>query len=711
MTTSASEHDGLAPQVLAGPGTITAIDGLTFVISDELGDISPGPQGLLVRDTRHLSRFTITVNGSPLGHLGAALIGATEARFHSFAHVGQGPDASLEVERRRQVTQGGFDELIIVSWWADGHPEIVVDLAIWSDFADIFEVRSPNPRAGDAETGVRWVGPRLHLDAADGRRSTRVQFTPPPDARDQGRLQWSARPVRGTPWTVNVQVRAGPAFASMPRFGTSVAPPQATVATVPNGLARACQWSLRDLASLSMPDAMDPSRRMIAAGLPWFVALFGRDSLITAMQSRVFDRARLVETLAGLAARQGTIDDPENEEAPGKILHEVRLSERQWLGRGTEAGARPYFGTVDATPLFLIALGMAWRWGASARDLTHLLPAARAALQWIQRQGQSDGDGFLRYHARSKRTLRNQGWKDSENAIQFGDGRLATGPLALVEVQGYQYRARRELAAILRSRGDSASAEQLDYEADLLRAAIRQRFWVAGQGDAPGYFAVALDGDGAQVDSVTSNMGHLLWCGVPSNDEAEQVAAHLAGDALSTGWGLRTLSREMGGFNPISYHVGSVWPHDTAIACDGLRRYGFDDEAMRLADGLLDALYAFEDRLPELYGGHQRHANDVPVPYPSACRPQAWAAGVPLSLVAMALGIEPSIPDGTITLQPILPRGVDSLRVEGIDFPHGRLSVEIGNGETRLLEVPDGVTIEVRRVRPADGVSDHPPVI
>jgi glycogen debranching enzyme len=686
----------MGPQVLAGTGTITAIDGLTFVISDELGDISPGSQGLLVRDTRHVSRFTIAVNGDPLKQLGAALLGTTEARFHTFADVGPGPDASLEVERRRQVIQGGFDELVILSWWGDGQPEIVVELVVDADFADIFQVRILQPGTGTGSTQARWVGKRLQFRAPDGRRSTQIRFTPTPEVRDGGRMRWSARPRRGTPWRLEVEVRAGPDIAPLPRFGAVAAPRQATVATLPDRLARACQWSLRDLASLSMPDAMDPSRRMTAAGLPWFVALFGRDSLIVAMQSRVFDRSRLVETLTGLAARQGTIDDPGNEEAPGKILHEVRLTERQWLGEGTEAGARPYFGSVDATPLFLIAVGMAWRWGASGREITNLLPAAQAALGWIQRQGQSDADGFLRYHARSKRTLRNQGWKDSENAIQFADGRLATGPLALLEVQGYQYRARRELAAILRSRGDEAAAEQLDHEADLLRAAIRRRFWIPGSGDAPGYFAVALDGKGAQVDSVTSNMGHLLWCGVPSNDEAEQVATHLAGEDLSSGWGLRTLSRSMGGFNPISYHVGSVWPHDTAIACDGLRRYGFDEQAMRLADGLLDALNAFDDRLPELFGGHQRQTNDAPVPYPSACRPQAWAAGVPLALVAIALGIEPSMADGAISLQPALPRGVESLRVEGIDFPRGRLSIEVGGGGTRLLEAPEGVTIELR---------------
>ena len=288
----------------------------------------------------------------------------------------------------------------------------------------------------------------------------------------------------------------------------------------------------------------------------------------------------MIDTLAALAARQGRVTDPGNEEQPGKILHEVRLTPRAWLGEGTIGGARPYFGSIDSTPLFLILYGTAMRWGASRGELLALLPAATAALDWIRGPGDPDGDGLLEYRASGPRSLSNQSWKDSEDAVQFPDGTLAEGAIAMVEVQGYAHRARRELAQVLRHLGHDATADALDAEAAPLRRLIRDRYWIAGPEGGPGYFALALDGGKRRVDSVASNMGHLLWCDVPSQEEAAQVAAHLAGSEMASGWGLRTLSSAMAGFNPISYHVGSVWPHDTALACEGLRRYGLDAAAL-----------------------------------------------------------------------------------------------------------------------------------
>jgi glycogen debranching enzyme len=469
------------------------------------------------------------------------------------------------------------------------------------------------------------------------------------------------------------------------------------VVSRPTDLARACRRSLADLQALTLPDGLAPGRRLLAAGIPWFVALFGRDSIIASHQARLFEPARMLDALQALAARQGRVHNPGNEEQPGKILHEVRLTERAWLGSGTTGGARPYYGSVDATPLFVILYGIAWRWGATREALLDLLPAARAAMGWIRGDADPDGDGLIEYRGSSGRSLANQGWKDSANAVQFPDGRLAEGPIAIVEVQGYAYRARRELAAVLAWLGEDREADELSAEADGQRALVRERFWCEG-GDKPGFFALALDGRKARVDSVASNMGHLLWCGVPSNEEAEQVAFHLTGDAMASGWGLRTLSSAMAGFNPISYHVGSVWPHDTAMACEGLRRYGRDRDALALASALCDALGLFDDRLPELFGGHSRAESRFPVPYPTACRPQAWAAGVPLDFVALFLGLEPFIPGSTISLSPALPAGVDSLEVRGVPFPSGPLSVAIDRDGARVIEAPAGVEISLRAV-------------
>lgn len=435
---------------------------------------------------------------------------------------------------------------------------------------------------------------------------------------------------------------------------------------------------------------------MMAAGIPWFVALFGRDSLISAHQARAFLPGQVMDTLRALADRQGQVTDRGNEEAPGKILHEVRLTPRPWLGEGTAAGVRPYFGTVDATPLWVILYGMAMRWGASRDALTSLLPAARAAIDWMRGPGDPDGDGLIEYAPSGKRSLSNQSWKDSEDAVQFADGTLATGPIAMVEVQGYAYRARRELATVLRHLGHDAEADELDRDASSLRDLIRERYWQPGRAGAPGSFVLALDGAKQQVESVASNMGHLLWCDVPSPDEAAQVAQHLTGPAMASGWGLRTLSSEMAGFNPISYHVGSVWPHDTALACEGLRRYGLDAQAFALADDLIAAMALFDHRLPELFGGHTREPDDTPTPYPTACRPQAWAAGVPLQLATMFLGLEPDVPAGRLRLSPGLPPGLTQLEVRRIDLPSGRLSVRVdSDGDIRIIEAPTDLVIDI----------------
>jgi glycogen debranching enzyme len=689
------------PEVVAGPGTVTAIAGLTFAISDEIGDMGPGPLGLIARDTRHLSRFQVFLAGVPLRYLAAALLRSDIALFRGYALTpGRHPDPPIAWERRRHVWEGGFEERIELRCWAPEGLDTELTVRIEADFADIFEVRSLGAgQLGAPSVPARRAGDEVRLASPDGRRTTRIRFAPAPHRQDEDGCHWTLRMRRGERRAVSLSVRVedgdGSGQPVAARRGDS-SEPEVAIRSEPDLLARACRRSLADFERLSMPDALEPRRRLLAAGIPWFVALFGRDSLISGHQARAFQPDRMIDTLRALAARQGRRDDPGNEEEPGKILHEVRLTDRPWLGEGTLRGARAYYGSIDATPLFLMLLGTAWRWGAPEETVRELLPAARAALDWLRGPADPDGDGLLEYRPRSGRSLRNQGWKDSENAIQFADGRLAEGPIALLEVQGYAYRARRDMAAVLGRLGCEDEADRLADEADDLRTLIRDRYWLGGPDGNQGFFAVALDGGKRPVDAVASNVGHLLWCGVPSNAEAEQVAARLAHPSLSSGWGLRTLSSEMAGFNPIGYHVGSVWPHDTAIACEGLRRYGLEDTAHALAGGLCDALDLFDQRLPELFGGHAREPGDFPVPYPTACRPQAWAAGVPLSLVSLFLGLEPSVPDGVISLSPLLPPGHDVLEVRGIPFPSGPLSVAVDAGGAHVYEAPHGLALELR---------------
>ncbi len=689
------------PVILAGGSSaVTLIDGLTFAISDALGDIGGDGDGVIADDTRHLSRMVLSIDGDRMRSLGAAQLAPSTARFRGFAPPDPGrADPSLEVERRRSVVADGLSDELVLRGWAAAPRRVDVRIDVDADFADIFAIRG-------MDTGSAAHAASVHVaTTADGIRfrddetglETTVRFDPPPDALDAAGARWTPSVRRGEPWRMTVTVEAG--AAGRRTVGAEGRGPRSEVTVVsdPPDLGRGCRRALGDLEALSMPDRLEPGRRLVAAGIPWFVALFGRDSLIAGHQARAFLPGQMMDTLAALAARQGSVSDPGNEEEPGKILHEVRLTPRAWLGEGTVSGARPYYGTIDATPLFLILYGTALRWGAPRQELAALLPAARAALGWMRGPGDPDGDGLLEYRSSSTRSLSNQAWKDSEDAVQFPDGRLAEGPIAMAEVQGYAVRARRELAEVLRHLGHDAEAESLDGEAARLRDLVRERFWIAGEGTAPGHFALALDGGKNRVGSIASNMAHLLWCDVPSPEEAAQVARHLAGPGMASGWGLRTLSRDMAGFNPISYHVGSVWPHDTALACEGLRRYGLDEPALALAGDLISAMTLFDHRLPELFGGHDREAGDTPTPYPTACRPQAWAAGVPLQLATMFLGLDPHVPDGRLTLAPRLPPGLDALEVRGIAFPGGPLSVRVDrDGGIRVRESPSGLAVELR---------------
>jgi glycogen debranching enzyme len=703
--TAAGEH----PQLLAGPDAVTVISGGTFVISDESLDVGPGPQGLIARDTRHLARLELRVGGLPAVHLATARMGPDAVRFHGYLASNGAPDPTVEVERTRRVVDGGMhDEIRLLSWAAEP-ADLVVTLRFGCDFADIFEVR----RMGGAELVDGRAEARVlsggEVEFRSGGLGTRLRLHPAPDAIEADGAEWRVRLERGAPLRLTAAARVAgisPEAADIGVYRRRATRPAATVAADPPDLSRACARSMADLASLTMRDLQDPRRRLIAAGIPWFVALFGRDSLIVSHQMRAFEPGQMLSTLRALAARQGRTVDPGSEEEPGKILHEVRLTERPWLGEGTAAGARPYYGSIDATPLFLMLLGEAWRWGCDRPALAALLPAARAALAWMRGHGDPDGDGLIEYAPRGARSLSNQAWKDSVDAVQHPDGTLAEGPIAMVEVQGYAVRARRELAAVLAGLGHDEEAADLLAEAERLADLVRRRYWIPGGGGRPGFFALALDGAKRPVASVASNMGHLLWCDVPTVEQAGQVARHLTSAAMASGWGLRTLSAEMAGFNPLSYHVGSVWPHDTAIACEGLRRYGLDEAALRLADDLAAASRAFDDALPELFGGHPRGDAAFPIPYPTACRPQAWAAGVPLALVPTLLGLEPRVPEGTIALNPVLPPSIRRLEVRDIPFPSGRLSVALEPGGVRLIAVPPGLAVELRP--PAEPLGAQP---
>jgi glycogen debranching enzyme len=407
--------------------------------------------------------------------------------------------------------------------------------------------------------------------------------------------------------------------------------------------------------------------------------------------SLLVDPTLAVGVLETLAALQGSRVDPASEEQPGRILHEVRPSGGPALGVGSSV----YYGTIDATPLFVLLLGEVRRWGLAAPVVQRLLPHADRALEWVERYGDRDGDGFVEYERLTEHGLVNQGWKDSWDGIPFADGRLARPPIALAEVQGYTYAAYLARCYFAEEDHDAVLADHWRRRAAGLKERFNRAFWLPDRG----YFALALDADKRPVDALASNMGHCLWTGIVDVDKAAAVARHLVSPQMFSGWGVRTLATSMASYNPLSYHCGSVWPHDNALIAAGLVRYGFLAEAHQVVVALLEAAAAEDGRLPELFAGLDRADVPVPVPYPTSCSPQAWAAAAPLEFVRLLLRLDPALPRGAVHLAPALPPQVARLHVADIRVGRGRMQVRIDQPDI-VVRAPDDVTV-LRRARPA----------
>lgn len=663
----------------AGPmGETTCVRGESFVVSGAGGDVTPGTdQGFYVRDTRFLSGLVLHVDGEAVPPLHGGVTGPGTATFHGFVRPARSRavDPVVSVVRRRVVDDGLHEDVLV-----SNHGSELVHLAVAfhaaADFAYVFDVKQGRQHGPAPPVDAR----RLRFVRPGGEEST--EFDPsPPAVRHGSSVQWDVvlEPHTSTRLCVDVSVRdeygtAAPqsrceAFAHTEGLPSpsSVGP---DVRSSEPRVRRLHRRSVDDLGDLTVSDPQAPSDRFAAAGSPWFLTLFGRDSLWAAFMALTAAPSLAGGTLRALARRQGLRFDLETEEAPGKILHEVRR------GRLRHQGELPpnYYGSVDATPLFVIVLSEAWRWGLPADEVQALLPHAVAALDWVRGTGDADGDGFLEYVRPGTRGLVNQGWKDSHDGVQFADGRLARAPIALAEVQAYAHEAAVRGAELLEAFGQPGG-EELRAWADELAERFRARFWVE---DARGRFpAIALDADKEPVDAPASNMGHLLLGDLLDPDEQALVAARLASPALASGWGLRTMADDTTGFNPLGYHTGSVWPHDTAIAVHGLARAGHRDAAVVLLDGLLRSAPHFGYRLPELFGGFRRVPGGYPVPYPVACRPQAWAAGAGPLLLRACLGVHAHVPEGRVVVRPLWPPPFTSLEAVGIPVGTGRLDVRV----------------------------------
>lgn len=692
----------------AGTGAVTVLDGSSFCLSASSGDMLPGsPHGAFFHDTRYIAEWNISVDEAPLEALAATAVEPYRALFigRASGYPG-GTDTPLLIERER--TLGAvLTETVSVENHSAVPTTLRLGLTVSTDFADLFEVKDGRT-SSPSEQRVRMDGDNLILEAEEaGRLEGLAVYAPGAALRGHELVFTPVIPGHGV-WTQTFTATpylnrqpvlstatygsAGDPVDSRQRLFSwrmSMPIPNLGDASVQNTILH----SQEDLGSLRIFDPDHPDRVVAAAGAPWFMALFGRDSLLSSLMSLLLDPSLALGTLQTLADHQGREVNPLTEEEPGRILHEVRL------GTSTESvlgGRSIYYGTADATPLFVSILGELGRWGLESGAVHALLPAADRALAWIENYGDRDGDGFVEYQRQTEHGLINQGWKDSWDGINFADGSLAQGPIALCEVQAYTYGAYVGRALMALHDGDAEAADRWTAKAVQLKEAFNERFWLPDRG----YFAIALDGDKKPVDALASNMGHCLWMGIVDTDKATQVAEHLMSPEMFTGWGIRTLASTMGAYNPLSYHNGSVWPHDSTLAAHGLMRYGFIEEAQRIAYGLFEAAEHFGGRLPELFCGMDRTRFPSPVPYPAACAPQAWAAAAPIHLIRMLMRFDPALPWDELWVAPELPKGFGQFRVDNVPFAGSRLTIDITKDLTTVEGLPQHIKLR-REVRPA----------
>jgi glycogen debranching enzyme len=685
-----------------GGGLVTLVEGTAFAISLSSGDIVPGfPHGLFFRDTRFLSELRLRVNQQWPEPLGANAIDPFSAEFVLRDPPRPGKaDSHLVVFRKRYVGRGMREDVVVRNY--DLEPAFCeLEIMLAADFANLFRVKAGTVEpVGELSTDVDDRRVTWSLRRGRLSRGAHLSFSEAPKELSPVHALFEVLVPPNEDWHLCLQVT--PIIENdeiEPRYPCN----EPIQRAVP--VRRLEQWrnemaeiksndpefddlvkrSTEDMAALRLFDPQHPERTVVAAGAPWFMALFGRDSLITSYMALLVDTDLALGTLQTLAQHQGQDVNPLTEEEPGRILHEMRFGDSASLSLG---GGRIYYGSVDATPLFVMLLGELRRWGNRREEVDALLPAADRALGWIEDFGDRDDDGYVEYLRTSDRGLENQGWKDSYDSVRFADGVLAKPPIALCEVQAYVYAAYIARAHFAKEQGDDEFATRLYARGAELRRRFNHDFWL----EEHDWLAMGLDRDKRPVDALTSNMGHCLWTGILDEDKAEIVGKRLVSDELFSGWGIRTLATSMSGYNPVSYHNGSVWPHDNAICVAGLMRYGLVDAAHRVIEGMIDAAGHFANRLPELFAGLPREEVPFPVHYPTSCSPQAWAAASPLLMLRAMLRFDPDLRRGNLYLAPEIPERMGRLVIEGVPLHGRRLTIRVENGACEV----DGVDDEFR---------------
>jgi glycogen debranching enzyme len=704
-------------EIAVGPPVLSINNGATFMVNGLAGGIEADTdQGVFADDTRFVSYYAISANGVPWQRLTSAVTAYYAARFYLTnqplaTEDGNVPAGTLSLVISRTIGEGVHEDLDVTNHGL-ATVRFNLEIALRADFADLFEVKIGElVRRGRIVT--RWHAEPSELETSYANRDFHrslifrpVASTSPPDYAN-GRVTFDVDLVPGASWhtcchyvLVHGRVLRAPRPAC---YGRSDSDQDglhrewldaATKLTSANeDVYRLYRQSVEDMGALRLHDHdRGPDVWIAAAGVPWFVAIFGRDSLIGSLQNMMVHAGFARGALGKLAELQATAMDDDRDAEPGKIPHELRAGELAHFGLIPHS---PYYGTADATPLYLIVLHEAWKWlGDETLLRTHRETALRC-LDWIDRHGDFDGDGFQEYRTRSAKGYENMGWKDAGDAVVYPDGRPVSQPKALCELQGYVFDAWMRMAEVFDTLGEPARAAELRTKARELQTAFEAAFWC----DELGFYAFGLDRDKRPIRTIASNAGHCLWSGIVHPERAARVVRRFFEPDLWSGWGIRTLSAANPAYNPFSYQRGSVWPHDNGIIALGFRRYGFAAEAARVARDISEAAsYFVSSRLPELYAGIERRPGTFPVLYPQANVPQAWAAGSVFHLLQAILGLRADAPAGRLYVAPELPRWLPEISLHGLAVGRARVDLRFWREAERSrwdAEVREG-TIDVR---------------
>jgi glycogen debranching enzyme len=684
--------------------------GDTFLVADAFGDVLGDGDGLFHHDTRLLSRYRLTLDGRPPSLLGAAVsqdnvFFTSNSTNHPLPPLGgqSTPEGVIHIERTRFLWEDRLYEYVRLVNYGDQDALMPLALSFAADFHDMFEVRgTKRPARGhllEPEVGADTI--LLSYRGLDGKiRSTAIAFSLAPSRLTHERAEFLVPLGRKSGTEIYIEI--GPAHQAAPsrgRFRAAAARARYSMRARRRRGARLRSsgrlfndWMDKSRADLALLTTELPTGPYPYAGIPWFSTPFGRDAIVTALQMLWLDPGLARGVLSFLAANQAHETSRFRSAAPGKIMHETRKGEMTAL---RELPFGQYYGGVDTTPLFVMLAGAYAERTGDLDFIERLWPALEAAMAWIADESAHSRDGFLTYANSGGTGLTNQGWKDSSDSVFHADGRFADAPIALVEVQGYVFAALRAMAELATRRGDAGAAERWLQQSETLRGAVERRFWM----EDIGFYALALDGEGRPCEARASNPGHLLFTGLPSDERAAKVARHLLSANFDSGWGVRTLAVGEARFNPMSYHNGSVWPHDTALCAAGLGRYGMRQSAVHLMSELFEAASQFGMRMPELYCGFQRIAGEPPVAYPVACLPQAWSAGAVFMVLQACLGFTIDGWRGEIHVdRPRLPIEINQLSLRGLPIGKARVDLVFQRMGDRVVAFPDGREQDAVRV-------------